>query len=103
MKRTDFFHKVVVEGTPELDLLWGKLSEFDDSFLRYAPGYYRVTASDVLRPDLISYKVYGTVDFWWIILLLNNIENPFVELEEGMVLKVPNKLDIYEFRKKCKL
>jgi len=100
MDRTEFYHRMSVDSTPELDLLWNTLSEFP---MKYTPSYYRVVASDLLRPDLISYKVYGTVGFWWIILLVNDIDNPFTDLEEGMILEIPNKLDIYEFRKKFKV
>jgi len=100
MDRTEFYHSLVVEEISELDFLWNTLSEFP---ITYSLGYYRVVAADILRPDLISYKVYGTVEFWWIILLVNSIDNPFVDLEEGMILQIPNKLDIYEFRKKFKV
>ena len=96
MDRTNFYHILTVNNIQELDFLWNSLSEFS---MEYPSGYYRVEVIDLLRPDLISYKVYGTVDFWWIILLVNNIENPFVDLKEGMILEIPNKLDIYEFQK----
>jgi len=100
MDRTEFYQCVKVENISELEFLWNTLSEFP---MRYTPSYYRVAASDLLRPDLISYKVYGTASFWWIILLVNEISNPFTDLEEGKILKIPNKLDIYEFRKRYKV
>ena len=40
--------------------------------------------------SLISYKVYNTIDLWWIILLANNISNPLEPLLPGTVLKIPN-------------
>lgn len=33
-----------------------------------------------LRLDLVSYKVYQTTDFWWVIAQANNINNPFVDI-----------------------
>jgi hypothetical protein len=33
--------------------------------------------SDGDRPDNLSYTVYGTVEFWWLILLVNGIRDPF--------------------------
>lgn len=27
-------------------------------------------------PEAVSYKVYDTVDFWWLVLVFNEIENP---------------------------
>ena len=37
--------------------------------------------------DDISYKLYGTPYLWWTIALLNNVTNPFEELESGTNIK----------------
>lgn len=100
MNRINFYHELVTEGSRELDFLWHSLSKFK---MRYKPAYYRVRSSDILRPDMISYKSYGVVDFWWIILLVNRINNPFVDLREGDLLIIPSKLDIYDFQKKYRV
>jgi hypothetical protein len=100
MDRTKFYHEVTVDSIKELDFLWNSISDFE---MRYDPGYYRVVASDIMRPYLISYKCYGVVDFWWIIMLVNGIECPFVDLQEGQLLMVPNKIDIYDFQRKYRV
>ena len=38
--------------------------------------------------DNISYNLYGTPFLWWVIALLNNVTNPFEELEDGQELIV---------------
>lgn len=38
----------------------------------------------------ISYNVYGTIELWWLICLLNKIDNPIKQPEPGTVLKVLN-------------
>ena len=43
----------------------------------------------ITRPDLISYKAYGTTDFWWVIMEYNNIIDPLLDLKIGMILKIP--------------
>ena len=96
MDRTKFYTVLTTNGVQELDFLWNGLSLF---VINYNVSYYRVTEVDLLRPDLISYKVYGTIDFWWIILLVNNIDNPFKDLVVGTILQIPDKLDIYEYQK----
>lgn len=96
MNRTNFYHEVTVNNTKELDFLWNSLSDFK---MDYEPTYYRVSATDVMRPDLISFKVYGVVDFWWVICLVNDISNPLVDIELGQILKIPNKIDIYNFQR----
>jgi len=100
MNRLNFYHDVVVENIRQLDFLWNSLSDFK---MKYEPISYRVKATDILRPDMISYKCYGVVDFWWIILLVNGIENPFTDLIEGDLLSIPNKLDIYSFQKRYRV
>lgn len=38
---------------------------------------YRV--QDGESPDEVSYRLYGTVDFYWILLLVNNITNTYTQ------------------------
>ena len=100
MKRTRFYKVFTIDGTPELDFLYNSLSGFK---MTYVPSYYRVSDSDIPDPGLISYNVYGSISFWWVIMLVNNIENPLTELTPGMLLTIPHKLDIYAFHKKFKV
>lgn len=32
---------------------------------------------DVETPEIVSDRVYGTPDYWWVILLVNDVINPF--------------------------
>jgi hypothetical protein len=36
----------------------------------------RYTINEFELPDLVSYKNFQTTDFWWIVLVFNNIRNP---------------------------
>lgn len=38
--------------------------------------------------DNVSYNLYNTPFLWWVIALLNNVTNPFEELEDGQQLIV---------------
>jgi hypothetical protein len=38
--------------------------------------------------DNISYQVYGTPFLWWVVALMNNVSNPFEELEAGTNIKI---------------
>lgn len=100
MDRCIFFTKLNVDGVNELDHLWNGLSGFK---MNYKPSYYRVDSSDILRPWLISTKNYGTTEFWWLLMVANNIDNVFTDLKEGMILKIPNRLDMYDFIKRNKV
>ncbi len=100
MKRTDFYTVLTVNGNQELDFLWNTLS---DITLDHVPGFYRVTRGDIKRLYRVSEKMYGSIEFWWIIALVNEIEDPFTDVTPGDLLLIPNILDIYAFQKKFRI
>jgi hypothetical protein len=100
MDRTRFYVEETVNEIKELDFIHNNVSKFT---MRYEPGYYRVDESDIMRPDMISYKNYGTVRYWWLICYVNEIEDPLTTLSVGLLLRIPNLLDIYDFYKKYKV
>ncbi len=96
MDRTVFYETADIGNGLEYDYLYNSLSKFK---LSYPVQYYRVSEEDIMRPDLISYKAYGTVQYWWVIMLVNGIQSPLTDLTVGTLLKIPNGLDIYTFAK----
>ena len=100
MNRTNFYNVVTVSDTQELDHLWNSLSGFE---MKYTPNYYRVEVADLMRPDLISYKNYGTVEFWWVLCLVNKVDDPLSDLTVGQILAIPAQQDIYDFQRKYRV
>ena len=94
MDRTLFYELERIEGINELDFMNNNLTGF---VMSRDPLYYRVAQGDLQVPDLISYKVYGEERFWWVICLVNNVFNIASDLQVGMLLQIPNVLDIYDF------
>lgn len=41
------------------------------------------------RPDLISTKAYGMPDLWWVIYEFNEIRDPYSQLNQGQILRIP--------------
>lgn len=86
-----------------LDYDQGSYDPLTSYFLMRAPflemaGTIEVQVREESRPDLISYKVYGTTDYWWIIMLYNDlISNE--EVIKGSKLRYPtiSSLDEYIF------
>jgi hypothetical protein len=41
----------------------------------------------VNRPDLLSYDLYGTTDYWWTFMILNpdKIKDPIYDMTSGLV------------------
>jgi hypothetical protein len=49
--------------------------------------------------DNISYYHYETPGFWWVIALMNDIQNPFEELEPGSNIKILRGEHLYQLIK----
>jgi hypothetical protein len=96
MDRTLFYKETTHDDIDQLDFAYNGLSGFKATI---SPAPYRCDESDVMRPDLISFRVYGTVKYWWIIMYVNGIKNPLTEIALGRVLLIPNILDVYTFYK----
>lgn len=47
------------------------------------------------RPDLLSYRIYGTVKFWYILLVFNGMVSP-LEVYEGQTINYPKVDDVEE-------
>jgi hypothetical protein len=100
MDRCNFYNIVTVNGTEELDFLDNTLINFK---IVQPPSYYRVRDVDLLAPDLIAYKAYQKEEYWWIICLVNDVYAPEEDLVTGMVLQIPDIVDIYNFAKRWRL
>mgnify|MGYP005826865615 CR=1 FL=1 len=61
--------------------------EHKDEMFSYTVGW--IPAGYEHRPDLISSVYYGTSTFWWMILLFNNITDPFEGLNTGDRILIP--------------
>ena len=103
--RSDFIK--TVEGEKDFLLNSFQFYKFKRPFTKY-----RIQFEDYLRPDLISRKVFGTTQYWWIILKINpdieDIWNDFAidddqefnfpdALKIGELINIPNLLDIQEY------
>jgi len=60
---TNIFHKYVFISSNE-----GKVKEYFDTDIEEGE-----------TPESLSYKHYGTTDYWWIVLIFNNIIDPFYD------------------------
>jgi len=63
-----------------------KKKTFKDS---NADRYMEITAGYEYRPDKVSQLAYGTVDFWWVVMEANNIDDIF-EFKAGLTIKIPS-------------
>jgi hypothetical protein len=47
-----------------------------------------ITPGTEYRPDLLSYKAYGTPDFWWKIMEFNGIKDIY-DFKSGLNIRLP--------------
>jgi len=92
--RSDFMPNVDVEGTLEKDFINSKWALFE---IKRDITYYSIGEADIQRPDLLSWKIYGSMNYWWILLKYNNIGDVWNDLYVSQVIKVPNEQDIIDF------
>lgn len=72
----------------------GRFDPLTSYFLRELPllqsrGQY-VIQNEEQRPDLISFKFFGTAEYWWLIMAYNNMLS-IEELATGVVLEIPSE------------
>jgi hypothetical protein len=66
----------------------------------YPMSYYRISNDDVGRPDIISLKLYKSIDFWWMLMKYNEVDDVWNELYPGLTLKVPDVRDFNMYANK---
>ena len=60
-----------------------------------AGGVFKVKSEET-RPDQISYIIYGDTQYWWVIMLYNDILD-VEDIEVGMILNYPDPDDLDSF------
>ena len=72
------FKTIGVEGLEVLDILTRVRFMFNSVFAGRAYTVYQLKHGDT--PDIIAHNYYGDSDWWWLVLLYNDIINPFNEI-----------------------
>ena len=50
--------------------------------------FYKFKVNRIIPYTALSYNLYNTMDLWWLLCVINNIDNPVVFLEPGSIIKV---------------
>jgi len=86
----------ILETSDDVDIFdsqtvdWSKF-EFTNGYTKH-----NVTTTEILRFYLVSSAYYGNVDYEDILLLINNITDPF-EMAAGSEIKIPKIQDLKTF------
>lgn len=83
---------VQVDGVTERDPLDTTMLDFR---INGDPVIRRVQGDEILHDDLIAHRFYRNSRVWWVVMLVNDIVNPFSDLEVGMELSLPSGSDVW--------
>ncbi len=84
--RTNFLKDVEVDDIVQKDMSSMNFGDFD-----FGPvSYYKCTQFDIGRPDLISYKIYGTTNYWWFLMWFNGVSDAWNDIRENMLIAFPS-------------
>lgn len=66
------------DDSPGVDILTNLMARFklNDTFKTNASVYYKYDVQDGDTPEIVAYKIYGSVEKHWIILLMNDMVDP---------------------------
>jgi hypothetical protein len=70
-------------GHPTIDILVKYTNDIYDYEVGYVPNGFQN------RPDLISDLFYGSPGNWWLLMLVNNINDPFEGFNVGDKILIP--------------
>jgi len=93
-QRTNFTEEFIFDGIIEQDLADNNWDLFE---IKRPTTFFTVGRSYIGRPDLLSLKLYGKIDYWWLIAKVNNIDDFWNDINVGDVISVPDVRDFEDF------
>jgi len=53
--------------------------------------YFKYNVNKIIPYTALSYNFYGTTDLWWLICIINNIDNPIEFITPGTTIMIIKK------------
>lgn len=72
-----YFDPIEYDGVPTADIYHHYKGYFDQAAAKFIKRRYQITGSP--RPELLSYQLYSNTGYYWILLMLNNIYDPYYD------------------------
>lgn len=94
MEKTKFFYPEVTLGQHyELDYLDTDIHKIDLN----TTATFRIPNAAEFRPDLISFKFFGSYNYGWLIAMHNDFLDPVGEFTKGKVIDIPDIDQYFRF------
>lgn len=78
------------------------LNNWDLFEINYPITFNNIQRIDMYRPDMLSYRIYGESQYWWILCKINKIDDMWNDMYIGMDIIVPSMQDIIEFNSRVR-
>lgn len=82
------------KSNTEWDLL---LSNWDLFKITRPVTFDKIRYGDLYRPDMLSYRVYNDESYWWVLCKVNQIDDIWNDMYNGMEIIIPDINDIEDF------
>jgi hypothetical protein len=92
--RSDFLQTVTAYNVKEKDI---NNMQWDKFVINRPITYYRVSHADLQRPDLICQKIYNTMQYFWVLMKFNEIDDIWNDITEGDTIMCPSFFDIEQY------
>ena len=94
-KQHRWVNKELVDNIAQYDLG----SFFQDGYDFGKESFLLVRKMDECRPDIISYRAYGTQNYWWFICWYNGYMDIWNDLTENQIVRYPDLQKVRDFLK----
>ena len=91
--------KIQHQRVPYLDLLGASYLSNINKFV-YSREMF-ISGEFEGAPEMLSYQLYSTVDYWWILCLVNEIIDPIDDFVTGKRIVIPTLQSIEDFLNAC--
>lgn len=93
-RRTKFIPTENVNGKLERDMI---LNDWDLFKIKRPISFNTIKRIDIQRPDILSLRIYGYMNYWWILCKVNNIDDVWNDMYVGMDIMIPDIRDIEDW------
>lgn len=69
------FPEVVIDGITYKNLF--NKYQVNRRYIQDVTYYYEYIVQDTDRPDILAYQLFGNAKWWWLVLLFNDIDDPY--------------------------
>lgn len=99
LNRENCLSEYIIDGVKQFDISENGMKDYD--FGDYT--WTTIKHNEAQRPDLLSNRIYGSDEYWWVVMQLNGFADAWNDIQPNTAVKVYNSERIksyIQYRKK---